>query len=102
MDNIYSVKALFSDKGLINTKVTVRGWVKNRRDSKAGFSFLTIYDGSCFYPIQAVLNNTLANYNTEVLHLTKDCSVTVSGVLVALTGKGQSVEIQADTIEVHG
>lgn len=102
MDNIYSVKALFSDKGLINTKVTVRGWVKNRRDSKAGFSFLTIYDGSCFDPIQAVLNNTLANYNTEVLHLTKDCSVTVSGVLVASTGKGQSVEIQADKITVHG
>ena len=102
MDNIYSVKALFSDQGLINTKVTVRGWVKNRRDSKAGFSFLTIYDGSCFDPIQAVLNNTLANYNTEVLHLTKDCSVTVSGVLVASTGKGQSVEIQADKITVHG
>jgi len=102
MDNIYSVKALFSDKGLINTKVTVRGWVKNRRDSKAGFSFLTIYDGSCFDPIQAVLNNTLSNYNAEVLSLTKDCSVTVIGILVASTGKGQSVEIQADKITVHG
>lgn len=102
MDNIYSVKALFRDNDLINTNIAVRGWVKNRRDSKAGFSFLTIYDGSGFDPIQAVLNNTLANYNTEVLHLTKDCSVTVSGVLVASIGKGQSVEIQADKITVHG
>ena len=65
------------------TEVTVRGWVRTRRDSKAGISFLAVYDGSCFDPVQAVINNSLPNYNDDVLHLTTGCSVIVTGVVVA-------------------
>lgn len=82
-------------------EVTVRGWVRTRRDSKAGISFLAVYDGSCFDPVQAVINNSLPNYNDDVLHLTTGCSVIVTGVVVASPG-GQSYEIQATSVEVTG
>ncbi len=80
----------------------MRGWVRTRRDSKAGISFVAVYDGSCFDPLQAVVNNTLPNYQDEVLHLTTGCSVEVTGTVVASPGEGQSFEIQATAINVVG
>lgn len=99
---IHCVKELLNTESLLEQTVTAQGWVRSRRDSKAGISFLTIYDGSCFDAIQAVIPNTLANYDSEVLKLTAGCSVKVSGKLVASQGKGQSCEIQADSVEVIG
>ncbi len=99
---ICSIKTIFSGQIAVDAIVTVRGWVRTRRDSKAGISFLQIHDGSCFNPIQAVIPNTLTNYETEVLKLTAGCSVSVNGKLVASQGKGQEFEIQAETIEVVG
>jgi len=98
----YSNKTLFYNKELVNTKVQLRGWVRNRRDSKAGFSFITVHDGSCFAPVQAIANKSLTNYDNEILSLNKDCSVIINGTLVASQGKGQSIEIQADKVEVIG
>ncbi|AIJ09614.1 MULTISPECIES: asparagine--tRNA ligase [Edwardsiella] len=86
----------------VDTEVTVRGWVRTRRDSKAGISFLAVYDGSCFNPLQAVVNNSLPNYEDEVLRLTTGCSVEVSGRVVASPGEGQSFELQATAIQVVG
>ncbi|WKS80151.1 asparagine--tRNA ligase [Edwardsiella tarda] len=86
----------------VDTEVTVRGWVRTRRDSKAGISFLAVYDGSCFDPLQAVVNNSLSNYEDEVLRLTTGCSVEVSGRVVASPGEGQSFELQATGIRVVG
>ncbi|KAF1685293.1 asparagine--tRNA ligase [Pseudoxanthomonas taiwanensis] len=83
-------------------EVTVRGWVRTRRDSKAGLSFVNVSDGSCFAPIQVVAPATLPNYESEVLHLTTGCSVVATGTLVPSQGKGQSFEIQATKIEVLG
>lgn len=100
--NTYNVKELINTPSLLNQTVCVRGWVRTRRDSKAGISFLSIYDGSCFSPIQAVIPSTLANYQTDVLQLTAGCSVSVSGKLVASEGAGQSCEIQAEHVEVLG
>ena len=97
-----TVKELLTNSTLCDKNVTVRGWVRTRRDSKAGISFLNIYDGSTFSPIQAVIPNTLDNYDTDVLKLTAGCSVAVSGQLVQSQGKGQSFEIQADNVEVIG
>src|SRR3954463_4632544 len=82
--------------------VTVKGWVRTRRDSKGGFSFVAVHDGSCFDAIQAVVPNTLANYPNEILHLTAGCSVIVSGTLVKSQGKGQAFEIQASEVLVVG
>ena len=82
--------------------VSVYGWVRSRRDSKAGISFLAINDGSCHASIQAVIPQDLPNYTSEVLKLTKDCSVKVEGILTASMGGGQSVELQATQVEVLG
>lgn len=86
----------------VDSEVTVRGWVRTRRDSKAGISFITVYDGSCFNPVQAVVNNSLNNYQNEVLRLTTGCSVVVTGKVVESPGEGQNYEILASTVEVVG
>ena len=83
-------------------QVTVRGWVRTRRDSKAGLSFVNVSDGSCFAPIQVVAPDTLPNYESEVKHLTTSCAVICTGTLVKSQGQGQSYEIQASSIEVTG
>ena len=86
----------------IGETLEVQGWLRTRRDSKAGLSFLSIHDGSCFDPIQAVVQNDLPNYERDVLKLTAACSLAVRGTLVESQGKGQSVEIQAQEVEVIG
>jgi asparaginyl-tRNA synthetase len=80
----------------------VRGWVRTRRDSKAGVSFVHLHDGSCFHPIQVVASKDLVNYESEVRKLTSGCSVVASGLLTASPAAGQPVEIQADLVEVVG
>jgi asparaginyl-tRNA synthetase len=88
----------------VGSTVVVKGWVRNRRDSKAGggLSFFTVHDGSCFDPVQVVARATLPHFEDEILRLTTGCSVVVTGTLVESKGKGQSVEIQADAVEVVG
>src|SRR3954462_14528975 len=81
-------------------EATVKGWIRTRLDSKGGFSFLAINDGSCFDSIQAVAPNSLSNYTSEILHLTSGASVIVTGTLVQSQGKGQSFEIQAREVQV--
>ncbi len=84
------------------TDVTVKGWVRTRRDSKAGLSFLHVHDGSGFDPIQVVAPSALANYQDDVLRLTTGCSVEIDGVLVPSEGKGQRFEIKAASVRVVG
>jgi len=81
---------------------TVGGWVKTRRDSKGGFSFLALNDGSCFADLQVVVDAELANYESAVRHLTTGCCVTVEGALVESPGAGQAVELRAKAVTVHG
>src|SRR6187551_1022804 len=83
-------------------EVTVKGWVRTRRDSKGGFSFVNVHDGSAFDGIQVVAANTLVNYAGEVMHLTAGCAVIATGTLAQSQGKGQSFEIQATEIQVVG
>lgn len=90
------------NKGQAGDVVCVKAWVRSRRDSKAGISFLALNDGSCFASLQAVVPNTLSNYDSEVLKLTKDCAVEVSGALVASPGAEQSVELAATEVKVIG
>ncbi len=97
-----SVAALLGGDIATGEQVNVRGWIRSKRDSKAGISFLAIHDGSCFDPIQAVVPSDLDNYEDEVLHITTGCAVEISGELVESQGKGQSVEIQATGVTVIG
>jgi asparaginyl-tRNA synthetase len=84
------------------TDVTVKGWIRTRRDSKAGLSFLHVHDGTCFNPIQVVVPGSLPNYETDVLRLTTGCSVEIDGTLVASVGRGQAFEVQAAAARVDG
>ena len=86
----------------VGSEVTVQGWVRTRRDSKAGFSFVHISDGSCLKTLQVVAGNRLPNYASEILHLGSGCSLTVCGELVESRGRGQAVEIRATAVEVAG
>ncbi|MBU8899171.1 asparagine--tRNA ligase [Corallococcus sp. H22C18031201] len=99
---VVSVKRALSGSVEAGTKVEVRGWVRTRRDSKAGISFVNVSDGSCFDPIQVVAPNSLPNYAEKILHLTAGSSVICRGTLVASQGKGQAFEIQADEVQVLG
>ena len=99
---LVSIVDALAGKPGVGEQVTVQGWVRTRRDSKAGLSFVNIHDGSCFNPIQAVVDNNVANYESEVVKLTAGCSVKVTGKLVESQGKGQSFEIQATAVEVLG
>jgi asparaginyl-tRNA synthetase len=86
-----------------DTPVTVRGWVRTRRDSKgAGISFVNVSDGSCFNPVQVVAPSALANYASEVLHLTAGCAVEATGSIVPSPAKGQPFEMQASDVKVIG
>ncbi len=84
------------------SEVTLMGWVRTRRDSKGGFSFLEINDGSTIKNIQVLAQGTLVNYTQEILKLTTGCSVIVKGILVESPGKGQKVEVQATEVTVVG
>src|SRR5438309_2735536 len=85
-----------------NSPVTVKGWVRTRRDSKAGISFVHVSDGSCFHPVQVVAPNTLPNYTDEVLKLTAGCAVEATGSIVPSPAKGQPFEMQATGVKVIG
>lgn len=97
-----SVKSLLAGSVSVGSEVSVRGWLRSRRDSKAGISFLAINDGSCFDSIQAVVPAELDNYESQVLHAGAGCAVIVTGTLVESQGKGQDFEIQATAVELVG
>jgi asparaginyl-tRNA synthetase len=81
--------------------IKVCGWVRTKRDSKS-FSFLEINDGSCMANLQVIVNDTLANYQADVVKLATGSSVAVEGTLVASLGKGQKYELQATAVKVFG
>ncbi len=97
-----TIKAALGGAVAVGSEITIRGWVRTRRDSKAGLSFINVSDGSCFDPIQVVATDALANYAAEVQHLGAGCSIVATGPLVASQGKGQKFEIQARQIDVIG
>ena len=99
---VVSVEHALAGKLPAGGEVTVRGWVRTRRDSKAGLSFVNVSDGSCFAPIQVVAPAVLPNYESEVKHLTTGCAVIATGTLVQSQGQGQAFEIQASKLEVVG
>jgi len=86
----------------IGKKVHLQGWVRTRRDSKGGFSFIELNDGSCFGNVQIVADANLPNYESEIKKLNVGCSVTIEGEVRKSPAKGQATEVQATNIIVHG
>jgi asparaginyl-tRNA synthetase len=97
-----TIKKALSGEAGIGTDVSIQGWVRTRRDSKAGFSFVNVHDGSCFDAIQVVAPAQLNNYADEVQKLTTGCAVECHGTLVESAGRGQKYEIQANSVQVIG
>ena len=99
--NKHSIADIFKNTVSTGNEVTIKGWVRTRRTSKAGISFVAVHDGSCFDAIQIVVPDTLGNYD-EVSRLSAGCAVIATGELVASQGQGQSVEVQTISLEVVG
>jgi asparaginyl-tRNA synthetase len=89
----FNVRAILAGEVPSDTPVTVKGWVRTRRDSKAGISFVHLSDGSAFHPVQVVAPNTLPNYTD---------AVEAVGTIVPSPAKGQPFEMQATAIKVIG
>ncbi|MGI9305182.1 MAG: asparagine--tRNA ligase [Gammaproteobacteria bacterium] len=101
MNNVAITDAL-SGEIPVGETVTIQGWVRTRRDSKAGLSFVHLHDGSCFAPMQVVADKSLPNYDDEIRHLTTGCAITATGELVESQGRGQSFEVHAKQVDVIG
>jgi asparaginyl-tRNA synthetase len=99
---VLSCADILAGRAPADTPVTVKGWVRTRRDSKAGISFVNVSDGSGFHPVQVVAPNTLPNYAGEVQRLTAGCAVVATGLIVPSPAKGQPFEMQASAVEVIG
>ena len=97
-----NIRQILAGRSPKNGPVTVKGWIRTRRDSKAGFSFLNVSDGSGFHPLQVVAPASLPNYAEEVTRLTAGCAVEAIGEIVPSSGKGQQFEMQAHEIKVVG
>ena len=102
MNASYTCADILAGRAPADAPVLLKGWVRTRRDSKAGVSFVHVSDGSCFHPVQAVVPNTLPNYPDEVLRLTAGCAVAITGNVVPSPARGQPYEVQASRVEVVG
>src|SRR5271156_1907741 len=98
----FSGREILAGQAPQDAPVTIKGWVRTRRDSKAGISFVHVSDGSSFHPVQVVAPNTLPNYSEEILKLTAGCAVEATGTTVPSPAKGQPFEMQASAVKVIG
>jgi asparaginyl-tRNA synthetase len=89
-------------KDNIGKEVRVCGWVRTRRDSKAGFSFIEVNDGSTIKNVQVLAEASLPNYESDVLKISIGSSVEVVGSIVESPGKGQTTEIKAESVKIYG
>jgi asparaginyl-tRNA synthetase len=100
--NVLAVREVLGGRAPQGEPVAVRGWIRTRRDSKAGFSFLSVSDGSSLHPLQIVAPSSLANYGGDILRLTAGCAVEATGTIVPSPAKGQPFEMQASAVNVVG
>ncbi len=101
MSKHWSISDLLAGKVAADSEITVKGWVRTLKESKAGFSFINLHDGSCFNTIQIIADAKLSNY-AEITGATTGASMAIQGKLVASQGQGQAFEIQATKVDVLG
>ena len=78
-------QVLSFDSGKDN--ITIMGWVRTRRDSKGGFSFIELNDGSCLSNLQVIADSTLSNYQDEILKIQTGCSVKINRSSCPVSGE---------------
>ncbi len=97
-----AIRTILNHEIAPGARVVIEGWVRSRRSSKGGFSFIQVHDGSCFDGLQAVAGTELPNYRSEVEALGTGCAVRITGQLVESRGRQQDREVQVGTLEVLG
>jgi asparaginyl-tRNA synthetase len=86
----------------IGRQIELNGWVRTRRDSKGGFSFVELNDGSCFGNVQIVVDGKIPNYESEVKKLGAGAGIWVVGEVRASPAQGQATEVHAQSVTVYG
>ncbi|MGK7888148.1 MAG: asparagine--tRNA ligase, partial [Leptolyngbyaceae cyanobacterium] len=86
--------------GQPDTPATIQGWVRTKRDSK-GFAFVEVNDGSSMAGLQVIVDESVPNYET-LAQVTTGASIEISGTLVPSPGKGQRIELKAQSFQVYG
>ena len=86
----------------VGKQAILQGWVRTKRDSKAGFSFIEVNDGTSQGNIQIIADSNLENYELEIKALTAGCSIRAEGEIKESGGKGQNTEMHAASVEVYG
>jgi asparaginyl-tRNA synthetase len=86
----------------VGKRVLLQGWVRTRRDSKGGFSFIELNDGTSLANVQIVADASLPNYEAEIKHLTAGCSIAVEGEVKASPAKGQATEVHSSRMQLIG
>ena len=97
----HSIKAVLDDDIGLNKRVQINGWVRSRRTSKSGFSFLAIHDGSCFSPLQVVADQSLPNYDV-ITEIATGAALSITGEVVQSEGREQDRELRAERVEIIG
>ncbi|MDZ7959465.1 MAG: asparagine--tRNA ligase [Aulosira sp. DedQUE10] len=87
--------------GQPDESLLVQGWVRTKRELK-GFAFIEVNDGSSLANLQVVINEDLPDYEVILKNLNTGAAVEVSGILVASQGKGQRIELKAETLKLYG
>lgn len=91
-----------TEEQYLGKTVRVQGWVRTKRDSKAGISFIEINDGSCLRNLQVIADHEQSDHRDVLDKLTTGSSVGVEGKINASPGKGQSIELHATKMELYG
>src|SRR2546423_264500 len=100
MNRIKIVHAL--KNGPVGEQIEIRGWVRTRRESKQGFAFVEVNDGSCMANLQVIVEKSVPGYDDFIKHLTTGTSIRVEGELKASPAKGQAVEVHASSLSIYG
>ncbi len=103
MEKAVGIAQLFEKhQDYLEQEVTVDGWVRTRRDSKAGVSFIELNDGSCLKNLQVVAEHARFDLERELGSVSNGAAVRIDGRVVASPGKGQSIELLALRIRLYG
>jgi asparaginyl-tRNA synthetase len=93
--------AVLLRNGQPDEAVSIQGWVRTKRESK-GFAFLEVNDGSSLANLQVVLNQDLPDYEALLKSLNTGASIAISGSLAPSPGKGQRIELKAESVTIFG
>lgn len=104
MEKAVRISELLSrgESEFLGQSVRVQGWVRTRRDSKAGVSFIELNDGSCLRNLQIIVDLADVSLAPELSRVSTGASLAVVGTVSASPGRGQAVEVNATRLTVYG